>query len=263
MPTPEDWKRVLVHGDRVLKITYNESIGNVHPSVFSVLEQTKPREYILPNLKSLHWKCETPEGLERSKLFLNPQLRCVTLDTGAGVSQEDLAEYLAVVSSGTRLTVLSITSPTRLPHSLPRILQQQTTLEKVSLMAPGALSPTIGRWMSSISSLTNLQIDVGDRSDGVIASFFNGLPSSGLSSPGLFSPDFVMTPLSTTDSTLLVDFSAEPGFKQLRHLTLRYADFRQSRIASDGFLIHQRRVTFCRQFPRSCNSASSKHRIGA
>lgn len=222
MPGPDDWKRVLVHGDRVRKITYNESIGNVHPSIFTVIEQTKPRDYLLPNLRALHWKCESADGLLRSKLFLNPQLRSVTLDIGGGVSQEDLAEYLAVVSASTRLTSLSITSPTRLPHYLPRLLQQQTTLEKVALVAPGALSPSIGRWLSSIPSLRSLQIDVGDRSDGVIASFFNGLPSSGKSSPGFSSPDFVMTPLSTAESTLIVNFGVEPGFKQLRHLSIRF-----------------------------------------
>ncbi|KAL5535752.1 hypothetical protein ACEPAF_3846 [Sanghuangporus sanghuang] len=220
LPGPDDWKRVLVHGDRVRKIAYNESIGNVHPSIFTVIEQTKPRDYLLPNLRALHWKCESTDGLERSKLFLNPQLRSVTLEIGGGVPQEDLAEYLTVVSASTRLTALSITSPTRLPHYLPRLLQQQTTLEKVTLMAPGALSPSIGRWLSSIPSLRSLQIDVGDRSDGVIASFFNALPSSGKSSPGFSSPDIVMTPLSTAESTVIVNFSMEPGFKQLRHLSI-------------------------------------------
>ncbi|EJD03704.1 uncharacterized protein FOMMEDRAFT_167038 [Fomitiporia mediterranea MF3/22] len=219
-PQPEDWNRVLVHGDRVRKIAYNESVGNVHPGIFSIIEKTKPRDYILPNLKFLHWKCESSEGLERSKLFLNPQLRSVTLEVGGGVPQEDLAEFLSVVSSSTRLTSLSVTSPTRLPHYLPRLLQQQTTLEKVALMAPGALAPSIGRWLSSIPSLKSLQIEVGDRSDGVIASFFNGVPTSGKSSPGFVSPDFVMTPLSAADSTVLVNFATEPGFKQLRHLSI-------------------------------------------
>lgn len=153
---------------------------------------------------------------------MGPQLRYVALEAGGGIPQEELAEFLAEVSLSTRLTSLSITSPTRLPHYLPRLLQQQTTLEKVSLMAPGALSPSIGRWLSSIPSLRSLQIDVGDRSDGVIASFFNGVPSSGKSSPGFVSPDFVMTPLSAADSTVLVNFSMEPGFKHLRHLTVRY-----------------------------------------
>ncbi|KAH8119942.1 hypothetical protein DFH11DRAFT_19304 [Phellopilus nigrolimitatus] len=219
-PQVGDWKRVLVHGERVQKIAYNESVGNVHPSIFSVIEECKTRDYILPNLKALHWKVESAEGLERSLLFLTPQLRCLSVEIGSGIPQDELAEFLTEVSSCTRLTTLSITSPTRLPHYLPRLMQQQTTLEKVALVAPGALSPSIGRWVSSLSSLRSLQIDVGDRSDGVIASFFNGVPTSGRSSPGFMSPDFVMTPLSGAESTVLVNFAMESGFKQLRHLSI-------------------------------------------
>lgn len=254
-----------MHADRVRKIAYNEVVGNVHPSIFSVIEQTKPREFLLPNLRFLQWKCETTDGLARSKLFLNPQLRSITLDVGSGVSQEDLAEYLSSVSSSTRLTSLSITSPTRLPHYLPRLLQQQNTLEKVTLMAPGALSPSIGRWLSSIPSLTSMQIDVSDRSDGVIASFFNGVPTSGKSSPGFTTPDFVMTPLSAADSTVLVNFATQPGFKQLRHLSIRFVILFNimSFITINSELLRntQWRSEFYDQFPCSRFGSSAEYRI--
>lgn len=216
-----DWRRLLAYGERVRKIGYNETVGNVNPDIFSVIEDTRPQEYILPNLKSLVWKIETSEGLERSLLFLTPQLRCLTIEIGNTISQEDLIKFLDEISRGTRLTSLSITSPTRVPSNLARMMQQQTTLEKVSLLAPGCLSPSVGRWLSTMSSLRNLQLDVADRSDGVIASFFTGLPTSGISSPGsIFSPPIAMSPLPGTQSTILIDFGQEQGFKQLRHVSL-------------------------------------------
>lgn len=185
-----------------------------------MFEDTKPQEYILPNLKTLVWKVETAEGLERSLLFLSPQLRCLTVEIGSGIPQDEMVKFLTEVSQSTRLCSLSITSPTRVPAYLPRLMQQQTTLEKVALLAPGCLSPSIGRWLSAMSSLKSLQVDVGDRSDGVIASFFTGLPASGVSSPGIASPDIAMSPLPGTESTVLIDFTQEQGFKQLRHVSL-------------------------------------------
>ena len=201
-----------------MKISYNESAGIIHPSIFSTLAQCKAQ--ILPNLRSIQWRCDSTAGLDRSVLFLGPHLRSISIDIGGGIPSDDLARYLKTVSSSTRLTALSITSPSRLPPLLPNILQQQTTLERVCLLAPGALTPSNGRWLSSITSLRSLQINVGDCSDGVIASFFNGLPTSEESIPGFASPDLVMTPLSTADSTVLVNFSMEPGFKQLRHIII-------------------------------------------
>ncbi|KAI5124157.1 hypothetical protein M0805_000966 [Coniferiporia weirii] len=220
IPRAEDWRKLISYGERVRKIAYNESVGNIHASIFSVIEECKTQEYVLPNLKSLHWKVESAEGLKRSLLFLTPQLRCLAIEIGAGILQDELAAFLTEVSSSTRLTTLSITSPTRIPPYLSRLMQQQTTLEKVALTAPGALSPSIGRWLSSIPSLRSLQIDVGDRSDGVIASFFNGVPTSGRSSPGMASPDLAMTPLFGAESTIFINFTTEQGFKQLRHLSL-------------------------------------------
>lgn len=158
--------------------------------------------------------------MSRSKLFLTPDVRSVSIEVGASISQEDLCDYLAFISSATRLTSLSITSASRLPQTLPRLLQQQTTLEHVSLIAPGALSPSIGRWLSAIPSLTSLRIDVADRSDGVIASFFSGVPTSGSSSPGIATPDLTTSPASTTESAVFVNFTSEPGFKRLRHVSI-------------------------------------------
>lgn len=123
-------------------------------------------------------------------------------------------------SARTRLTTLSITSSSRLPNQLPRILQQQTTLDNVSLLAPGVLAPSIGRWLSSLPCLNSLQLEVGDRSDGVIASFFSGVSTSNSSSPGIATPDLLMTPMSGADSTILVDFSRQSRFKRLRQIRL-------------------------------------------
>lgn len=202
------------------KIAYNEGARNINPNIFSILEGTKPRDCILLNLTALHWKVESAGGLAKSLLFFTSELRHLTIEVGSDITQEELASFLTEASARTRLTTLSITSASRLPNQLPRLLQQQTTLDKVALLAPGALAPSIGRWLSSLSCLNSLQLDVGDRSDGVIASFFTGVPTSGRSSPGIATPDLVMTPMSGADSTILVEFLRDQSFRQLRHLYL-------------------------------------------
>ncbi|KLO20734.1 hypothetical protein SCHPADRAFT_816439 [Schizopora paradoxa] len=223
-PDVGDWKKVIAYGDRVRKLSYNEAAGNVHPTIFPILDDCKPQDEVLPKLDSLSWKVESAEGLERSAMFLSSNLRHINVEIGTGIPQDDLINFLTQVGTENSLSSLSISTPTRLPPYLPKILQSQTSLERVGLTAPGALSPSIGRWLSSITTLKSLRLDVSDKSDGAIAAFFGNSPSSGMSSP-----DFVMTPdshtsekeLSGAESLVFVNLPSQAeGFKALRHLNL-------------------------------------------
>ncbi len=157
-------------------------------------------------------------------MFLPSSLRHVNVEIGNGIPQDDLINFLTEIGTENTLTSLSISTPTRLPPYLPKIMQSQSSLERVGLTAPGALSPSIGRWLSSITTLKSLRLDVADKSDGAIAAFFSNSPSSGMSSP-----DFVMTPdsqtsgheLSGAESLVFVNLPSQAeGFKALRHLSL-------------------------------------------
>lgn len=226
-PAPNDWKRLMAYGERVEKITYNETVGNVSGGIFSVLEECKPQEYILPNVQTLVWRVETPEGLERSLLFLTPQLRNIIVDIGA-IQQEELRQFLVEIATHTHLLSLAITSPTKVPQDLPNILGSQSSLEKVVLMAPGALAPPIGRWLASLKNLKSFQVEPGDRSDDVVGGFFNRTPRSLLSpqssvvtldsrsssDDGSASP----SPSKVDGSMVFVDMPQFDGFASLQHV---------------------------------------------
>ena len=225
---PDDWKRLLVYGERVQKITYNETVGNISTSIFSVLEDCKPQEYILPNLQTLVWRVDSPEGLERSLLFLTPQLCNIVAEIGS-VEQDALKEFLLAVASHTHLLSLAITSPTKVPQDLPNIFSSHTSLVKVVLMAPGALAPPIGRWLASLRNLKSFRVEVSDRSDNTIAGFFNRTPRSLLSPPSSVATlesrsssgdgDASPSPFKIDGSMVLVDMPLD-GFASLQQLHL-------------------------------------------
>jgi hypothetical protein len=72
-----------------------------------------------------------------------------------------------------------------LPDDLPRQLTPQTDLDKVALMAPGALSPNLGRWLASLERLRSLQLDLTGRPSKAVDEFFRhvGASGSGFSTP--------------------------------------------------------------------------------
>ena len=72
-----------------------------------------------------------------------------------------------------------------LPDDLPRQLAPQTDLDRLTLMAPGALSPGLGRWVSSLDRLRSLQLDLTGRPSKAVDEFFRhvGASASGLSTP--------------------------------------------------------------------------------
>lgn len=228
MPLDEDWSRILSYGERVQRIAYDESANNLASSIFPIFEEYRPRPYILPHLLHLTWKAETPAGLDRCSLFLSPELQSFILEVGARFP--GLNTFLATLSSRTRLTTFSFTSPTTLPDAFTELLLPQDALEKLVLVAPGALSPGVGRWIASLKKLQTLQMDLTGRSIIAVEGFFDELaPRSGDSTPssvgstdsGVFSgdePDF--SDIRKSAMRLTGDLRSKGSFSQLRQLQL-------------------------------------------
>ncbi|KAI0275155.1 hypothetical protein BC834DRAFT_815519 [Gloeopeniophorella convolvens] len=203
-PAQEDWSKVLQYGERVRRLTYDESSKSVSPSIFPILEEHRPRTYILPNLTTLVWRVETAAGLDRINLFLNPELQNLTLEIGARLPQ--LGTVLADISRRTKLAALSVTSLVPLPDDLPQLLASQTELDKLSLLAPAASSPAVGRWAASLPRLRALQLDLTGRSPQVAAEFFKqiGVTASG---SGISTPNSVASRDSGVFSGEDIDFT--------------------------------------------------------
>lgn len=183
MPVDADWKDLLPYADRVRKITYDEGARNVPTSIFPVFEGRSPRQWILPNLTHLVWKCDTPAGLDRGKIFLNPGLQSLTLEISHKFS--NLSDFLAVLSTRTHLTSFSLLSLGQLPEDFSRAMAHQDLLEKVSIISPGALDAKVGKWVSELPELRSLRLDLTGQSMNSVEGFFDEItPGSGLSTPG-------------------------------------------------------------------------------
>ncbi|THH18560.1 hypothetical protein EW146_g2441 [Bondarzewia mesenterica] len=224
MPIEEDWNKLLAYGHRVRRLTYDESSKSVSPSIFPILEEYRPRTYILPNLTTLVWRAETPAGLDRCQLFLNTDLQGLVLEIGTRFPQ--LATFFTDLSLRTRLTSLSVMSPTSLPDDFSRVLAPQTELEKLVLVAPGALSPGVGKWASSLPILRSLQVDLTGRAAIAVEGFFDDIEvgSDTPASPdsGVFSgEDIDFSDIKKSTLRLTEDRAPLRGaFVSLRHLHL-------------------------------------------
>jgi hypothetical protein len=208
-PLDGDWKKVLSYGERVRRLTYDESPNNVSSTIFPIIEEYRPRTYILPHLTQLTWKVETPAGLDRCSLFLNPELQGLILEIETRFPQ--INAFLADMSSRTRLTTFSFVSPTTLPDAFTELLLPQERLEKVVLVAPGALSPEVGRWIASLHTLKTLQLDLSGRSMIAVEGFFDDIR--------IRSGDSTPTSVGSTDSGV---FSGEElDFSDIRKSALR------------------------------------------
>ena len=182
MPVDADWKNLLVYADRVKKITYEEGAHNVPISIFPVFEDRSPRQWILPNLTHLVWKCDTPAGLDRGKIFLNTGLQSLTLEVGHKFP--NLSDFLTVLSTRTRLNSFSLASLGPLPEDFSMVMGQQVLLEKVSIVAPGALDARVGKWVSELPELRSLKLDLMGQSMGNVEGFFDEIAlGSGSSTP--------------------------------------------------------------------------------
>ncbi|KAJ7492375.1 hypothetical protein FB451DRAFT_1021280 [Mycena latifolia] len=177
-PLEKDWEKILRYGGRVLKITYDEISNNVSNSVFPILEEHRPRTYLLPNLQHLTWRITSPDNLDRASLFLTSGLQGLVLHLGGvGTRFPTLPAFLADLGSRMKLQSFSINSPVALPDTFTDLLLPQDKLERLAVVAPGALSPTTGKWAAYLPRLKSLQLDLSGRSRFAIDNFFRELRS--------------------------------------------------------------------------------------
>lgn len=201
-PAPEHWEKVIQYGERVRRLAYDEGSKSVSPSIFSIIDEHRPRTYILPNLTTLVWRIDTPAGLDHLHLFLNPELQNLTLEITPRLPQ--ISDVLADISRRTKLGSLSLTSHVPLPDDLPRQLAPQTDLDRLALMAPGALSPSLGRWVASLERLRSLQLDLTGRPSKAVDEFFRHVGASG---SGFSTPNSARSRDSGVFSSEDIDFS--------------------------------------------------------
>ena len=195
---------------------------------FSALEERRPNTYILPHLQELTWKIETPAALDRCRMFLNPGIEIINLEVENKMPQ--LNAFLTDMSSRTKLKGFSFNTSTNLPDAFTGLLAPQQGLEKIVLVAPGALSSGVGRWIASLPQLKCLQLDLTGRSPIAVEGFFDELrPRSGDSTPssigstdsGIFSGDDLdFTEIRKSAMRLTGDLPSKGSFSQLRKLHL-------------------------------------------
>ncbi|KAJ6575370.1 hypothetical protein B0H19DRAFT_933484 [Mycena capillaripes] len=183
-PQEKDWEKILKYGGRILKITYDEMSNNVSTSIFPIFEEFRPKTYILPNLQHLTWKVTSPDNLDRASLFLSPELQGFILNLGgAGMRFPTLPTFLADLGGRVKLQSFSINSAVALPDTFADHLLSQENLERLAVVAPGALSPTVGKWAAYLPRLKSLQLDLSGRSLITVNGFFRDV-RSGTSTPG-------------------------------------------------------------------------------
>lgn len=227
-PEPADWDRVLAYADRVHSITYVEAINNVAPSVFPIFEDFRPRDFILPNLTSLTWKAETPIGLERSLAYITPDLQSLTIEMGTKYPR--MGDFLDKVISRTQLASFSFTLHSNMPDNFVDILRPNKGLEKLSLMAPGALSARVGQWTAGLPCLRSFALDLSNRTTTAIEGFFEDIATgSGYSTPssvggtdsGVFSGDeFDFSEIRKSAVRLTSDGPRYGAFANLQQISL-------------------------------------------
>jgi len=228
LPREEDWKAIVKYSGRIQRISYDETANNIAPSIFSILEECRPTTYILPHLQELTWKVETAAALERCTIFLHPDIQAVNLDIGSKFQK--VSDFLADMSSRTKLKGFSFISPTYLPDNFTELLARQDALEKIVLVAPGALSPGVGRWIASLPHLKHLQLDLSGRSPIAVEGFFDELrPHSGDCTPssigsrdsGVFSGEELdFTEIRKSALRLTGDLPSKGSFTTLKKLQL-------------------------------------------
>ncbi|KAG1908300.1 uncharacterized protein F5891DRAFT_1124137 [Suillus fuscotomentosus] len=176
-PNAEDWSRVLAYGERVRRIAYIESSPSVSPSIFAIIAENRPVQYILPHLQQLIWRVDTAAGLQRCTIFLNPELQSLVLEVSTRIPQ--LATFLA--------------EPTSLPDTFTDILRSHNTLENV------------GQWAASLPMLRVLELDLTGRSVIAVEGFFDDIVASGASTPSDASSDSDFTEIRKSSLRLTGD----------------------------------------------------------
>jgi hypothetical protein len=93
------------------------------------------------------------------------------------------------------------------------LLSNQDALEKLVLVAPGALSPEVGKWASSLPKLHTIQLDLTGRSVIAVEGFFDDIPSG----PGYATP----SDDGSSDSGVFSEEDAEIDFTEIKKSSLR------------------------------------------
>lgn len=226
MPIDAEWKGLFPYADRVKKITYKEGADNVPTSIFPVFEGHSPREWILPKLTHLVWKCDTPAGLDHAKTFINRDLQSLTLEIGRNFS--NLSDFLTVLSERTKLTAFSLSALGKLPDDFSRVMARQDLLEEVSIIASGASDARIGKWVSELPKLRSLRLDLTGQSVSGVEGFFGSIAQrSGWSTPtseesrdsGVFT-EFDSTEIKKTTVFSGSGYARQGAYHQLRELHL-------------------------------------------
>jgi len=181
-------------------------------------------------------------------IFLTPQLEVLNLEIGNKMPK--INEFLTNVSNRTSLKGFSFVSPTNLPDNFTDLLSHQVGLEKIVLVAPGALAPRIGRWIASLPELKQLQLDLTGRAPIAVEGFFDELrPRSGDSTPssigsrdsGVFSGEELdFTEIRKSALRLTGDYLSKGSFSKLKrlHLTGEVANMAVFLKHIDSDLVH-------------------------
>ncbi|ESK98113.1 26s proteasome non-atpase regulatory subunit 12 [Moniliophthora roreri MCA 2997] len=232
-PNKEDWVKIMEYGERVRRVVYDESSNAFSAAIFPYFESDRPRKYMFPNLQQLVWKTETAAGLEYCNLFLNSNLESLSLDIGCRTPK--LVPLLTDVAKRISLKSLSFMSQVALPDTFEVILGQQDSLQRLVLVAPGALSPDVGRWVASLPKLKSLQLDLSRRSVIAVEGFFDEIPSSG---SGASTPSSIATTDSGVFSGEEFDFSdhKKSALRLTGHLksTETFANMRQLHLTGEA-----------------------------
>ncbi|KIY51216.1 hypothetical protein FISHEDRAFT_37327 [Fistulina hepatica ATCC 64428] len=210
-PSGEEWSKFLDYGQRVRCITYDESSNAVPSSIMTVLVDSKPQKYILPELTHLTWRFVSAEGLRLATHFLNPRLQSLTLESSAQVP--DIVAFLEEKTRQLKLSSFTFSSFFSLPDNFVDALLPQRSLQSLSLFAPGCLAPEVGRWVASLLQLQKLQLDLSGCTVTAVTRFFDEV-ALGLSPPS--------SPRSFSDSGYADDTEVKKGLNVgARFLSLR------------------------------------------
>ncbi|KZP23317.1 hypothetical protein FIBSPDRAFT_930633 [Athelia psychrophila] len=115
---PSDWARFLHHAGRVrslgptddhdhLKIMTHIEQHIAPESAYHALDMSKPREILLPNLRTLHWKF-TQDELQHIRPFLCPSMRDISIVLYAPPSMAERSLLLSLSSMMKQVTSFCI-----------------------------------------------------------------------------------------------------------------------------------------------------------
>ncbi|VDB87511.1 unnamed protein product [Peniophora sp. CBMAI 1063] len=208
MPSQADWSRVLAYAPLVRSLTYDENARTAHPSLFPVLAAS-PGGPLLPRLRALTWRAESPAGVARAAPFLSSKHLhelALTLGPKAVAQLADLlgAPEASALHLATFDLVAAASVPTNVLEAFPDIF---AGLDSLSLSMPELLSPEMGIWIAHLPHLKTLELDLAGASINDVKRFFMDMPGlrprSGRSSPtmdsdsGIFSGEGVEEEEST------------------------------------------------------------------